>query len=195
MRRIVFGFLFCCTLCSSVLAQEVGLERDSLPVFIIQDRELASIVDNFIAESQKIECNAPTAYHIYVNLSDINLTDQVHFLLDRREQNEISDSLILYKNPNYHQALIRHKNVLFRVNIHSYANSFNYPRLTGMLTVLPEKQVVYFQDPPPDFYDLNRRGGNPLEDTLLDSFHEYDGTKWYHGIRVYKDEFEFLEKK
>lgn len=182
MRKIAMGLLFCCALYPSVYAQEGGLERDSLPVFVIQDREFASIMDNFIDKAQIIDCDAPTAYHIYINLFDIGLTDEIHFLLDRRKQNESSDSLILYKNPHYHQAFIQHRDVLFRANIHSYANSFNYHLLTKMLEVLPNKQSIYFKDPPPGFYDLNRRGGNPLEDTIFDSFHEYDGSKWSHGI-------------
>lgn len=195
MKRIALIFLFCCMLYTSGYAQKGGLEKDSLPVFIIQDRELASIVDDFIAKAQKIDCHAPTAYHIYVNLYDINLTDEVHFLLDRRIQHESSDSLILYKNPYYHQAFIRHRDVLFRANIHSYADSFNYHLLTEMLKVLPEKQAIYFKTPPPDFYDLNQRGGHPMEDTILDSVHEYSRKKWFHGIRIYKDDDEFLEVK
>ena len=195
MRKIAFSFLFCCTLYTGMYAQECGLQRDSLPVFVIQNRELASIVDDFISETQRINYDAPAAYHIYISLFDRGSSDEMHFLLDLRKQSENSDSLILYKNPHFHQAFILHRNVLFRANITSYAASFNYHLLTTMLKALPRKQSIYFKDPPPDFYDLNRRGGNPFEDTIFDSFHEYEGTKWYHGMRVYKDEpeFEFID--
>lgn len=188
MRKIVLSFLFYFALYSSVFAQERGMERDSLPVFVIQDRELASIVDDFIDMAQKIDNDAPAAFNISITMSDIGLTDEINFWLNLREQNENFDPFILYKNPHFHQAFILHRNVLFRANIHSYAASFNYHLLTKMLEVLPKKQSIYFKDPPPDFYDLNLNGGHPLEDTILESFHGYDGTKWYHGIRIYEDE-------
>jgi hypothetical protein len=59
-----------------------------------------------------------------------------------------------------------------------------------MLNVLPKKQVVYFKNPPSDYYDLNRRGGNPFEDTVLDSLFEYDGKEWHKGITMYEDDIE-----
>lgn len=182
MRRIVLIFLLSYALHPSVYAQECGLERDSLPVFVVLDETLGAILDDFIAEAKKIDCLTPTAYHIYIDLFDIGLTDEMHFLLDRRKQNENCDSLILYKNPHYHQAFILQKGVLFRANIHSFADSFNYHLLTEMLKVLPEKQAINFKVPPSDFYDLNQIGGNPLEDTILDSFHRYDEKKWSHGV-------------
>lgn len=191
MRKITLCFMLCCTLYASVYAQEGRLERDSLPVFVIQDEGLASIVDNFIVEARKLDYQSPATFHVYITLYNIGLSDEIHFLLDLRKQSEISDSLILYKNPHYHQAFIQHRDVLFRANITSYSDSFNYHLLTKMLKVLPRKQSIFFKDPPPDLYELNRRGGNPLEDTILDSFHEYDGKKWYHGIRIYKDDYEF----
>ncbi len=182
MRKIVVGFLLCWVLYPSVYAQKGGIERDSLPVFVIQDRKFASIVDDFIDNAQKIDDHTATAFNISITLSDIGLTDEIQFWLNLRKQSEFSDSLILYKNPHSHQAFILHRNVLFRANIDSYATSFNYHLLTTMLKMLPEKRVVYFRDAPSDFYDLNRNGGNPLEDTILESFHRYDGKKWSHGV-------------
>lgn len=51
-----------------------------------------------------------------------------------------------------------------------------------MLEVLSEKQNIYFKNPPLGFYDLNHGGGNQIEDTVLESFHEYDRTEWYHSL-------------
>lgn len=187
MRRIVLNFLFCCTFCTGVYAQDGGLQRDSLPVFVIQDQEFASIVDDFIDKAKKIDNHTSAAFNISITLSDIGLTDEIHLWLNLREQCEFSDSLTFYKNPHSHQAFILHRNVLFRANIDSYATSFNYHLLTEMLKVLPKKQSILLKAPPPEFYDLNRSGGNPLEDTILESFHEYDGKKWFHGINIIDD--------
>ncbi len=187
MKRLLLSFLFCSILYPSIYAQESGLERDSLPVFVIQDRKLASIVDEFITEAQNFDNNSPTKYYIHINLGD----NIVSVNLDIKEQNANSDSLILYKNPHWHQAFIWHQDILFFVNITSSAYAYKYDMLIDWIKKLPIRQVVYFRNPPLDFYEISEWGGNPLEGLIFSSLHEFDGTKWYHGIRAYEDDTEY----
>ncbi len=193
MKKVVLGLLFCWAFYPNLYAQKDGIERDSLPVFVVKDQELASIMDDFIDKAREFENHPAAVFNISITLCDVGLTDEIRLWLNLREQCEFSDSLILYKNPHSHQAFILHRNVLFRANIDSYANSFNYHLLTKMLKVLPKKQSIYLANPPSGYYDLNLNGGDPMKDTLLESFHEYDGTKWYHGIREIVDDPPFIE--
>ncbi|MDR1756014.1 MAG: hypothetical protein LBR65_03515 [Culturomica sp.] len=178
MKRFLLSFLFCSILYPSVYAQEGGLEKDSLPVFVIQDRKLSSIVDEFIAQSQKFDDKSLITFYIHINLGD----KVVSVNLDIKEQSVNSDSLILYKNPHYHQAFIRHQNILFFANITSSAYAYKYDVLAEWIKRLPTRQNVYFKDSPVDFYEISEWGGNPLEGLIFSSFHEFDGTKWCHGI-------------
>jgi len=184
MRILALSFLFLCTLYPSVFAQKRGLERDSLPVFIIQDPELAFIIDTFIADSQKFINNSSVTFHININLGN----DQMSVSLELKEQNENSDSLILYKNSHCHQAFIQHDDILFFAYIKSSTYAYNYDKLSKMIKRLSNKHSIYFQDPPPDFYDISEWGGNPLEGLLFFSFHEYADKKWYHGMRMFEDD-------
>ncbi len=176
--------LFCCILFQSVYAQDDVLERDSLPVFIIQDREFASLVDDFIVNAQNFINNFPVTFHIDINLGN----DVMSVGLNLKEHIRNSDSLILYKNTHIHQAFIWHQTILFFTNITSFAYAYNYDMLTGLIKRSPRKQEVYFKDTPPDFYEISEWGGSPLEGLTFSSFHEYDGTKWYHGIRFIDDD-------
>jgi hypothetical protein len=173
---------------ANAYAQDGNLERDSLPVFVIQDEELRSIFDDFIAEARKMGYHNSQDYGANINVVHINFTDEMSLLLNVRKQHETLDFGVLYRNPNYHQAFIKHNDILVRTHIKSYSNSFNYHILTGMLKVLPVKQTIYFKDPPSGFYDLNRMGGDPMDDTLLDSYCEYYDTKWHRGIRITEEE-------
>lgn len=188
MKGMVLISLFVCAFCLSVNAQGNGLEKKLLPVFVIQDLELARIVDGFIADAKNKEQDTPTVYNIYIDLYDIVAANEFHMILDRRKHYASLDSMVFYKNPNYHQALIKHKGVLFRTNITSHASIFNYDALSDLIKRLPIRQEAYFKDPPPDFYNLNLRGGNPFKDTILDSYYEYDGTKWHCGFRAFEDD-------
>jgi hypothetical protein len=174
MRKLVLGILFSCILHSPVCAQENGLVRDSLPVFIIQDREFASIVDEFIADVKRLDNKTTATFRIDIDI----VKDAMYMWLSHIELNRNPNRQILYKSAHDHWAFIRHQNVLFPVNIRSYVVSFNYYILTEMLKVLPEKQDVYFKDFPSDFDDRTSVMGNVL--FFLD--YRYDGTKWHKGI-------------
>lgn len=181
MKTITFCILFLCLFCSQGYAQDEVLERYSLPVFTIQDSELAAIVDEFLVVVQNIEGDYSSVLYIYVYIEQYYGT--IHFNLKLSKQIDTFDSLVLYKNPNYYQAFVQHNNVLFRLNIESYGSVFNYDLVTNMIKRLPNKQSVYFKDPPPGYYDINLRGEGSTANSIYDSFHEYNGVEWYHGIR------------
>ncbi len=192
MKRFVLSFLLCCILYPSVYAQDCGLERDSLPVFVIQDRELATLVNDFIVKAQTLDNNSSTTFHMHINLRD----SVVSVSLDMKAQNVNSDSLVLFKNPNWHQAFIRHQDILFFANITSSTYAYKYDVLAEWIKRLPTRQDAYFKDPPPDFYEISTWGGNPLEGLIFSSYHEYDGTKWHHGYIDQiddPDEFEWIK--
>lgn len=180
MKRVVtvLGFLFCLMFYPNLYARNEGIERDSLSVFEIQDLELAAIFDNFIDQAQNLDLEGAVFWTVFSRDDSIILVD-----LDVRKQPELSDSLILYKNPHFYLALVRHRNVLFRAYIDFSATS--HPMLKKMLRALPQKQSVYMKDPPSGYYDLNLRGGDPLRDTLLESFwFYYDNKEWREGLYI-----------
>jgi hypothetical protein len=173
MKKIAFSFLFGCILCTSVFAQDSGLERYSLPVFIIQNCELASLVNDFIEDSKCLDNDHPLVI-FYISFDFIG-DDSIYVTLRADKPSKDSDSLILHQDPHGQLALIRHGDVLLRADIdYSRDPVFNYQVLTDMLKTLPDKQTVYLK-----MSHITRKGDVIDGNNLKIAYLLYDGIKWY----------------
>jgi hypothetical protein len=157
------------------------LEKDSLSVYIVIDKDFAAIIDSFIMETQSI--NYPSIdFFIYINLFDDSTLDVI---LDSRKQKENSDSIILYKHSYFQQAFILHQDRLFQANFMSYFDITNHYILTELFAKQPIKQCVYFKKPPPNFYDVSQKGEIEYEDRLITWGYDYYYGEWRESIKIY----------
>jgi hypothetical protein len=176
---LVFGAILFST---KLLSQESTFQKDTLPIFVVKDKNIAVYIDSFLFDT----------YHRYDNFSDglfvmyIGLFDKKENELDKmkitlflRKQDKDSDPIILYKNPNYQQAFVLHRSVLFQANFKSYFDPANFQKLPEILKELPIKQRVYFKEPPPEFYDVRLHGEIPYEDEIMSW-----GAYFYNGAMV-----------
>lgn len=194
MKKIVCGLLFCWVACFNLYAQEETseqvLEEASMPVFVIRNRGLAAVFDDFIDKAKGIN-RSGTIFGVSFTMFDIDSKDKVDICIYAVRPPEPQDSLTLYIPRDFQWAFIRHRDILFRVQFYSYTTSFNYYLLTDMLKKLPQKQKIYLKNPPPDYYP---RPVYEYPELLLAEMYDYNGEEWYYGIRVWIDEdYEIIE--
>ena len=166
--------------CISLFAQDRALEKDSLFVYTVIDKDITAFLDTFILETRNVPYPSKD-YFIYINIGN---NDYLEIILDCRKQNEDLDSIILYKHPYYHQAFILHQDILFQANFESY-DVTNYCKLAEWLKKVHKKQCVYFKNPPPDFYDNSGKGEIDYEDELMGWLVDFYDGKWQEIFKIY----------
>lgn len=184
MKKLVLCILFCWAFCSNTYAQSENIGTDSLPVFAIQDRELADVFDDFIDRAKDID-RTGTIFGVSFGLFDEGHPKgemYVYMYVVRPAEPYPQDSLTLYRPHEFNWGFIQHRDILFRAQFHSYATEFNYYMLTDRLKKLPKKQKVCMKLPPQGYYDS--RPAYEYNDRRLDCLYSYDGEKWVYGIKA-----------
>ncbi len=185
MKVRLFFIIFSCMFSPVLYSQHNDVDvcvKDSLNIFIVVDESLSNLIDSFITDV-KIDVNSYSCvtYGIDINLFD---DESMTLCLDLVEQKACSDSLFLYKNVRLQQAFIFHKGILFQFTFDSspYPNPFNYCRLAEFLEKWNTRQCVYFKEPPPDFYDTNKKGEYYIENVIKTMPWDYIRGKWINNI-------------
>ena len=163
----------------SLFAQDRALNKDSLFIYTVIDKDITVFLDTFIIETRNVEYPSKD-YFIYISIWDDDLT----IIMDCRKRKECLDSIILYRHPFFHQAFIQHQDILFQANF-ELSDTTNYCKLTDLLKKGHEKQCVYFNNPPPDFYDTSRKGEIDYEDELMSWLIDYYHGKWQEKFKIY----------
>lgn len=186
IKYILCCFLFFYVLSTNAYTQTSGLGRevkDSLDVFIVKDKNVATKIDNFLLLCEK---DYKEHYPSVIFGIDINLYDDGGMILciDLMKKRGSSDSIILYRNTYLQQAFILHRDVLFQFTFASipYANPLNYCRLVDMLEKRHTRQCVYIEEAPDGFYDTNRKGDLYIEDNIMSWGWDYIDGEWRDGI-------------
>ena len=179
MKIFLFLYFFCTT-GISLFAQDRALEKDSLFVYTVINKDITAFLDTFIMETHCIAYPSKD-YFIYVELGS---NGYLSIIMDCRKQKENSDSIIMFKHTYYHQAFILHQDILFRANFASM-DVTNYCKLTEILEKVHIKQCVYLKDSPQGFYDTSGKGEIDNEDELMGWLVDYYEGKWQEIFKIY----------
>ena len=193
MKRILYILLVLHIFCISLFAQNESLKTGSLPVFVVIDKDVSAILDSFIIEAQNCCSHYPsTVFSMYIGLLDnVNIPYSLNLGFDKQEN--LSDSIILYKHPNCRQILVSHNNHLFVTAVCKYPdfdNKVHFP--TAILKKTNKKHKVYYKKPPLDYFRDNPTKGEVVyESQLLGWLYHYYHGQWQEAIKIlfYKEFF------
>ena len=186
MKRI-FVLLVLHLFSVSLFSQKESLKTGYLPVFVVIDKDVSAIIDSFIVEAQNYSSHYPSVvFSMYIGLNDNNIPFRLSLGLDKQEN--ISDSIILYKHPNCRQILVSHNDHLFVTAICKYPepilNKKNHPP-TAILKKTREKHKVYYKKPPLDYFRDNPvRGEFIYENQILGWLYDYYHGHWEEAIKI-----------
>jgi len=147
MKKLFLFFIFSILWLSS-FSQEDKLEKDSLPIYVVIDENIAAIIDSFIMDAQSIN------YHFMDYFIYFDLFDNGNFTLNlnTRKQKRTLDSIVLYKHPNCFQVFVQHSSLLIETTICKFPN-FDckncYP--IEILKDVGIKQSIYYDEIPVDY--------------------------------------------
>jgi len=166
------------------------LRKDSLFVYIVINEEISVFLDSFITEARRSKDYPAVKHSIYLSLYHSG-----NWLLtaDLDKQKKFSDSIILYKNPYFEQALILHQNILFLFYFtgSDYDPRIDYRRLAELFEKRNVKQCIYFKEPPLNLYDLSTKGFR-IKDGIMGWSLRYDDGEWkvrkFYTEPIYKYE-------
>lgn len=181
MKKLLIIFLFFLAIDSNLYSQKGITGSDSLSVYMVVDKDIATIIDSFIVDAQNSIYYPIGMLSIYLDLYD----DGSMFLtLNLIKNLKPVDSIILYKNPYYHQCFILYNDILFQANFMAHNDVLNYCNLTNLFTTSLKKQIVFFKKPPPDFYDTRRSGEIVYEDIIIGYGYDYYQGRWQNAIEI-----------
>ena len=185
MKRILYILLVLPTFYISSYSQNESLETGSLPVFVVIDKDVSAILDTFIMETQNYSNHYPSVvFSMYIGLNENDIPFRLN--LDLNKQENISDSIILYKNPNCWQILVSHNNHLFVTAICKYPdfdNKIHFP--TAILKKTRKKHKVYYKNPPLDYFRDNPTKGEVIyENQILGWLYDYSHGRWQEAIKI-----------
>lgn len=185
MKIVLYILLVLHIFCISLFSQNESLETGSLPVFVVIDKDVSAILDSFIMEAQNYSSYYPSVvFSMYIDLNDNDIPFSLNLGLDKQEN--ISDSIILYKNPNCRQILVSHNNHLFVTAICKYPdfdNKIHFP--TAILKKTRKKHKVYYREPSLDYFrDNPTRGEFIYENQILGWLYDYSHGRWQNAIKI-----------
>jgi hypothetical protein len=198
MRQIVLAFLLSLLFYPSLYSHcetsenDDSLKRDSLPVFVIRDKNLSAIIDSFLVDVQSINYTLPVVMALYIDFYE---NGSIALGVELLKQRKTSDSTILYLNPNFRQAFVLHQDVLFQVYFGAPSSKTLFEGLSGLLTELPTKQPVLFRERPKGFYEIGRKGYFCYQDHLIDWSYFYINGIWESGAKFYNtDNYDVVKR-
>lgn len=185
MKIVLYILLVLHIFCISLFSQNESLETGSLPVFVVIDKDVSAILDSFIMEAKNYSSHYPSVvFSMYIDLNDNDIPFSLNLGLDK--QDNISDSIILYKHPNCRQILVSHNNHLFVTAICKYPdfdNKVHYP--IAILKKTRKKHKVYYREPPLDYFrDNPTRGEFIYENQILGWLYDYSHGRWQNAIKI-----------
>lgn len=177
MKKLFMSLLFCITVLPKSDAQGEISGSDSLCVYSVIDENISLFLDSFIHEAKSNSNFSEGSFVFYLDLYENGNMFLTMYLINHSQS---PDSILLYKNPYYHQNFVLFKGLLIQANFRAYNNVLNFCKLTKMFS-LDFKQNVYFKKPPPDFFDTRLSGEI---DIIIGHGYDYYKEHWHEAIKI-----------